>query len=277
VGRYLRKRLAINTTPTTTWQVLSPGVEHSWSGRSVVVTGAAGLLGSEIVAAFVRSGARVHALDVRDGALLELASRHGDRVITHTADLADAQAVQRSAAEIARRTTALDALVHCVGFNDYPTDPMSITAESWQHIVATNLLAPALVTSALAPALSAVQSAGVVMITSVNGRAASPWPHYAAAKAGLSKLTRDLAVHLAPRGIRVNAVAPGWTEPITPSGTTPRAPRVPLTRSAIPTDAVVNAVLFLADPAASPCTTGQELVVDAGVEVGLAQTVDGYR
>lgn len=277
VGRYLRRRLGVNAAPCITWQVLAPGMSNSWSGRTVAVTGAAGLLGSEIVAALVRSGALVHAMDVRPSALDALVAQHGDRVVTHAADLTDAREIQRVAVDLARHSSSLDALVHCVGGNDRPPNPTSVPAESWHNVLATNLVAPALVTNELIPLLGAVPSAGVVMLTSVNGCVSSPWPHYAAAKAGLAKLTRDLAVHLGPQGIRVNAVAPGWTETTSPDGTTPRAPAVPLTRAAIPTEAVVNAVLFLADPALSPCTTGQELIVDAGVEVGLAGAVNRHR
>lgn len=267
LGRYLRRRLAEPTGPSTTWNVLLPGEVRSWSGRTVAITGAAGLLGSETAAAFVRCGAIVHAIDIRADALDDLVARHGDRVIPHEADLADAAQVQRMALTLASQTNSLAALVHCVGYNDYPTNSRSISGESWQRVLAVNLIAPALVTEALVPLLSGVRSAGVVMLTSVNGRVPSPWPHYAAAKAGLAKLTRDLAAHLAPQAIRVNAVAPGWTDATGADSVATHDPHAPLTRSAIPVEAVVNAVLFLADPVASPCTTGQELVVDGGFEV----------
>lgn len=267
LGRYLRRRLAEPTGPPTTWNVLHPGEVHSWSGRTVAITGAAGFLGSETAAAFVRCGAIVHAIDIRAEALNALVTRLGDRVIPHEADLADAEQVQRMSRNLASQTNSLAALVHCVGYNDYPTSSGAISEESWQRVLAVNLIAPALVTEALAPLLSGVRSAGVVMLTSVNGRAPSPWPHYAAAKAGLAKLTRDLAAHLAPQAIRVNAVAPGWTDARSADGVAKHDPQAPLTRSANPVEAVVNAVLFLADPVASPCTTGQELVVDGGFEV----------
>jgi NAD(P)-dependent dehydrogenase (short-subunit alcohol dehydrogenase family) len=267
LGRYLRRRLTEPTGPSATWNVVCPGETHSWSGRTVAITGAAGLLGSETAAAFVRCGAIVHAIDIRADALNDLVARHGDRVIPHEADLADAEQVQRVALNLASQSKSLAALVHCVGYNDYPTSSRSISEESWQRVLAVNLIAPALVTEALAPLLSGVRSAGVVMLTSVNGRVPSPWPHYAAAKAGLAKLTRDLAAHLAPQAIRVNAVAPGWTEARGADSVATHDPHAPLTRSAIPVEAVVNAVLFLADPVASPCTTGQELVVDGGFAV----------
>jgi len=266
-ARAVGRRPAPDRHPPTAWNVISPQAGHSWSGRTVVVTGAAGLLGRATVEALVQRGAFVHAVDRDVAALAVLAEQHGDGVLVHAADIALQGPVDRLAESVSLQATSLDALIHCVGHKTYTSTGQPITADAWHRVLSDNLVAPALVTQALLPLLRQVPLAGVVMITSVNGRIASQWPDYAAAKAGLGKLTRDLAVQFAPLGVRVNAVAPGWfVSPETAAmnaGDTSAA----LTRSASPVDAVVNAVLFLADPALSPCTTGQEFAVDGGIEL----------
>jgi len=264
VGRVLRARLRVPPYAAVRWQVIDPGIGSSWSGRTAVVTGAAGLLGRAVVAALVERGATVHAIDIDDEGLASLIGRHGDRVTTHAADLTDPAAATLVAAQVATHSPALHALVHCIGDNDRPATDQTITADQWHDVLAVNLVAPATTTDAFIPLLANAQASGVVFITSLNGRSPSKWPHYAAAKSGLSKLTEDLSLRLAPRGIRVNAVSPGWFTAVGPDSATPHHWLAPLGRAAMPVEAVVNAVLFLADPLLSPCTTGAELHVDAG-------------
>lgn len=266
ISRRLRAP-ATATVVRTTWQVAPSGSLGSWTDRTAVVAGAAGLLGRELVGALVANGAQVHALDINGAALEELSRLHRGRVQCHVVDLTDPRAVGAVVNTLAAQVSALDALIHCEGMNDYPTADEAIGSDQWNRILGINLVAPATLTDALVPLLGRVPGSGVVMVTSINGRATSIWLHYAAAKAGLTKLTKDLAARLAPRGIRVNAVAPGWFAPPNPDGTAPRSAGIALTQSALPVEAVANAVLFLAHPLLSPCTTGQELAVDGGTEI----------
>lgn len=257
------------------WTVADPRAGGHFAGRTVVVSGAAGMIGSHVVDALAAQGAAVHAVD-RDAQRLDgLVGRFGHAVTAWCADLADEAEVHRVAAGIAATTDALDAVVHLVGGND-PAEPLAIDAAAWRRVLEMNLVAPALLTQALVPLLARVPASGVVFTTSVNGRTTSQWPHYAAAKAGLAKVTGDLALHLAPQGIRVNAVAPGWVAEVGDDGRAGRRGdrHAPLTRSAVPPAAIVEAVLFLADPARSPCTTGQELGVDAGAVLETAMIAD---
>jgi len=279
-GRWLRvKHVAMRALfppPPVSWQLVDPGAGGAFAGRTVVVTGAAGLLGREMVAALLAQGAQVHAVD-RDRAGLAALVDGGRSTLpmTHVADLSDDAAVELVAAAISQCTHGLDALIHCIGGSDGRTGVTTIDAESWVRVLAMNLVAPALFTAAMVPLLARVPASGVVVITSINGRAPSPWPHYAAAKAGAAKLTRDLAVQLAPQGIRVNAVAPGWLAAGTDQPLFDRF--APLGSTAVPCAAVVQAALFLADARMSPCTTGQELAVDAGAELEFLPVSDRRR
>ena len=277
IGSQLRHRLAIANRSEVKWEVLSPSSGPSWQGRNVVVTGGAGLLGSAVVSALVNRGAFVHAVDQDAKTLYQLAAGDGagsgprtrinwpaHEVFTYIADLNNETAVARVATEIGRRANSLHALIHCIGGNDYPDSSTSLNADQWQRVIGVNLIAPALMTNALIPLLARVPFSGVVMITSIHGRMPSKWFHYAAAKAGLKKLTQDLATCLAHRTIRVNAISPSWFTSVDEDGAVLNYQKATLTRSAIPVEAIVNAVLFFADPTQSPCITGQELAVDAG-------------
>lgn len=277
IGSQLRHRLAVANRPDVKWEVLSPSCGPSWQGRNVVVTGSAGLLGSAVVSALVKRGASVYAIDQDDKTLYQLATGHGagsgprtrinlppHEVFTYIADLNDEDAVARVATEIGRRANSLHALIHCIGGNDFRDSSLSLNADQWHRVIGVNLIAPALMTNALIPLLAHVPFSGVVMLTSIHGRMPSKWFHYAAAKAGLTKLTQDLAACLAPRTIRVNAISSSWFTSVGEDGAVPNYDKATLTGSAIPVEAVVNAVLFLADPTQSPCITGQELAVDAG-------------
>ena len=176
----------------------------------MVVTGAAGLIGSALTESFLAAGATVHALDNNTRGLADLefsraALSAGRRLHTLSIDLADPAAIAAVGCSLER----LDILVNNVGANDDRQGVEALDAESWRSVLDVNLVGPALLTGALTPLLKASSAASVVFVTSINAVDVSPWLHYAAAKAGLSKLTTDLAHDLVSDGVRVNAVAPG--------------------------------------------------------------------
>jgi NAD(P)-dependent dehydrogenase (short-subunit alcohol dehydrogenase family) len=257
----------LRSPPPVVWELADPRTANErFADRCVVVTGAAGLIGSVLVEAFLAAGASVHAVD-RDAAGLDrlrssIARRDDvDRRLTdHIADLGDADQVEAFAARLDR----VDVLVNNVGFNDDVRGP-DVPAASWHRVLDVNLVGPAMLTGRLAGALAASTDASVVFITSINGVQPSPWLHYGAAKAALAKVVVDLAHQLAPQGIRVNAVAPGVVRGAHESAERRVASADAVGGGAVPIEAVVNAVLFFADTRLSPMTTGQQLVIDAAV------------
>jgi NAD(P)-dependent dehydrogenase (short-subunit alcohol dehydrogenase family) len=122
-----------------------------------------------------------------------------------------------------------------------------------------------------------------VFVASVSGLTSAPLhAAYGAAKAGLMSLVRSAAVELGPRGVRVNAVAPGavWTPRVAgllgEEGRRRNTENAPLGRMAEPAD-IASALLFLASPLSS-YVTGQTLVVDGGVTVKFPYpTIGGPR
>src|SRR5262249_25817196 len=143
----------------------------------------------------------------------------------------------------------------------------------WDAVLATNLRAPFLLARAAAP-LMASPGGRIVNVSSTFARAAVPErAPYAASKAGLEHLTRVLALEWAPRGITVNAIAPGATPTETrqavlgsEEAVRARTAEIPLGRLGAPED-LVGALLLLAGDAGG-FITGQTIVVDGGYTLG---------
>lgn len=148
------------------------------------------------------------------------------------------------------------------------------TAAAWDHSLAVNLRAPFLLAQRAAPLLAMSPSASLLFTSSTGAfRGHAGMPAYHASKAGLVNLVRVLADELSPRGIRVNAVCPGWidtpfNDPYWSSQTDPTSARrqleasIPLRRQGVPQD-VADVVIFLCSSAAR-YITGQAIVVDGG-------------
>ena len=182
---------------------------------TVLVTGASGGIGAAICQLMARRGARVVLHYRSDRAAAESTQRAlpGDGHSLVQADLADPVQVQRLWQEVSSRER-IGVLVNNAGiFPDHPplTTEYADWIDAWQETLSTNLLAPAHLSFCAARAM-AQQTGG--RIVSVSSRAAfrgEPGaPAYAASKAGLNALSQSLAKALAPRGVYVFVVAPGW-------------------------------------------------------------------
>ncbi|HEX6443966.1 MAG TPA: glucose 1-dehydrogenase [Streptosporangiales bacterium] len=243
--------------------------------RRVVLTGAAGVFGTWMAEAFAREGAHLLLTDVRADPLRRLADRLSDagaRVEARVADLTDPADLDALAAASAELWGSPDVLVNNAGI--YPRGwLLDMTRDHFERILAVNLLAPFQLTQALARQMIEHGVRGSVVNMS-SGAAVSTQPGggpYSTSKAALAMFTRSCALELAPYGIRVNAVAPGFAPGSEVSlldddhvGSMTRS--IPLGRTSGPDDAP-EAVLFLCSPQAS-FITGTTLTVDGGRTAG---------
>lgn len=254
-------------------------MNNEFAGKVAVVTGAARGIGRSIAERLHAGGAKVILLDCNtDGVasgVESLRARDGAGAESLVVDLADLRTISDLAGRLAALVANVDILVNNAGIElDLPFE--QVTSEQFDRVIAVNLRAPLLLTQALVPIFPSAGGA-IVNISSVHAEHAFPNAiPYACSKAGLVALTRNLALELSPRQIRVNAVCPGyidtpmWDEWLRSSNDPDALARQtealhPLGRRGQPQD-VASAVAYLAGPQSS-WITGTCLVVDGGLTI----------
>lgn len=249
--------------------------------RVVIVTGAAGGLGSACARRFMDAGARVALVDLNASALETFVNDAGERSKAWAVDLSDRSECRLLVEEVMGEFGRIDVLIACAGVMQ--TKPfLDLSETDWRNVVDVNLTGTFFLVQAVAEQMLAAGGGSIVIYSSVAGRSGRPLaPHYAASKAGLLSLTKSAALAFAP-SVRVNAICPGVV--ITSMWEAIMADRdalfgegageeyrqqvetsAPLGRSADPTE-IANAALFLASDLAS-YITGQALNVDGGIEM----------
>ncbi len=244
------------------------------SGRLALVTGSSRGLGWAIAQGLADAGARV-VLHGRDAARLEARVRELPNAAGFLAfDVSDTEATNAAFATIQAEHGGLDILVNNAGV--IPRKPLLDTTDAdWASVIDSNLSAYFRLSREAARLMVPAKHGRIIMISSIMGLLGRPTiPGYVTAKAGLHGMVRALAVELAPHGITVNAIAPGFF----PTDATDVlhkdanfnawiASRAPMARWGDPAELQGPAV-FLASGAAS-YVTGHVLVVDGGLSVAL--------
>ena len=240
--------------------------------KSALVTGSAQGVGLTTAALLARRGFHVVLVDVQslDGARARLQATD-PRVTALQGDVACESFVRELAGRVAGDCGAVDVLVNNAGISCIaPAE--DTTAEQWQRVMGVNLFAPFLLCKYLGAQMLRRRSGSIVNVASVAGLAGvSHRSAYNASKHGLVGLTRTLAAEWGGRGVRVNAVCPGWIKTemdVADQGSGAYTDqdiidRVPLARFARAED-VAEAIAFLADDAKSGFINGTTLGVDGG-------------
>jgi NAD(P)-dependent dehydrogenase (short-subunit alcohol dehydrogenase family) len=245
-----------------------------FSGDAALVTGAASGIGRATATALHAAGLQVLVLD-RDGeAAAGVCAQLGERARYHEADIADPEQTHDAVTALVGDGT-LSYVVNCAGIHQ-PAGVDELTADDWTRMLSVNLVGAFNVSRAAARHLRQAPSPAIVNITSVESTRVvalvnpHSTPHYAAAKAGLEMLTKNLAHEFAPAGIRVNAIAPGPVETPMVRGAHSGASGLPrafadhlmIKRYAQPAE-LAAAICFLLSDAAS-YITATTLNVDGG-------------
>lgn len=240
--------------------------------KIAVVTGAAQGLGFATSRRLARRGYEVLMTDLQPlDAASEALQRDGLRVHTLCGDVASEPFVRELAARVARDFGAPDALVNNAGISMIVPAEQT-TLEQWQRVMNVNLTGPFLLCRELGGLMLGRGRGAIVNVASIAGiSAVSHRAAYNASKHGLIGLTRTLAAEWGGRGVRVNAVCPGWIK--TEMDAADQGPgsytdaditnRVPMARFARPED-VAAAIDYLADPELSGFVNGVSLPVDGG-------------
>lgn len=242
------------------------------AGQIAVVTGASRGIGAATARALAANGAAV-ALVARDPAALaaqrQALNASGAHACVVRADCTIPDQLQQAAEEIARQLGPVSILAAFAGGRGEPTATAQETPEHWQTVLDTNLTATFLTTRAFLPAMiGRGRGAIITMASSAARQPERTSSAYAAAKAGVMALTRQLAVETAAHGIRVNCLAPASTlnermqAHMSDQQLQQLAAAFPLGRIAQPSD-IANAACFLASDTSS-WITGVTLDIAGG-------------
>jgi 3-oxoacyl-[acyl-carrier protein] reductase len=240
-------------------------------GRVALVTGASRGIGAAIARAFGREGARVavnyHRSETKAAEVVAAIQAAGTKALAVQADVADGPAVRAMVERAVAGLGPIDVLVNNAGIVDAtPLDQMS--EDVWDRLIATNLRSVFLCTRAVLPAMLARGRGKIISVTSQLGQKGMPnHTHYAAAKAGVIGFTRALAREVGPRGIHVNAIAPGPIEtdlmgPITDEFRREKSAIFALRRLGLPEEVAPTAVFLASDD--SSYYAGQTLCPNGG-------------
>lgn len=182
------------------------------TGRKALVTGASGGIGEAIARALHAQGATVGLHGTRKEKLDALAGELGERVKVFPADLGDRDAVKALGADAEKELDGVDILVNNAGITK---DGLFVrmSDEDWDRVLEVNLTAAMLLTRSLTHPMMRRRYGRIINITSVVGVTGNPGQaNYCASKAGMIGFSKSLAQEIAPRGVTVNCVAPGFIE-----------------------------------------------------------------
>ncbi|OLC13299.1 MAG: hypothetical protein AUH29_13350 [Candidatus Rokubacteria bacterium 13_1_40CM_69_27] len=245
------------------------------AGKVAIVTGAGsrgpGLGNGKATAIlFAREGARVLCVDQakeRAADTVELIRAESGEAEVFAANVTRAAECQAMVRAAVARWGGLDILHNNVGVESRK-DLLETTEEEWDRVMTVDLKSMLLATQAAVPPMVAQGSGSIICVSSVAALRGHGRTAYAAAKAGVIGFVRSVAVQLGPRGIRVNAIAPGrvWTPMVESLGAEARERRrqsSPLGIEGTGWDVAWGAVYLASDEAR--WVTGQTLVIDAGL------------
>ncbi|RNE56508.1 SDR family NAD(P)-dependent oxidoreductase [Cryobacterium tepidiphilum] len=241
-------------------------------GKRVLITGAAGGIGSALANGMAREGASVALHARRDDAAFglrdELAAS-GATVAVVSGDVSSGPAARLLVERAITRLGGLDILVNNAGVMN-TTPFLELQDEEWSRVIDTNLSGYFYVGQAAARHMAANGGGSIINVSSTRQVQANPGnTAYASAKGGVAMLTRSMALELAEHGVRVNSIAPGsfvtdlnrhYLED--PDVARSRIARIPAGRFGR-TEELVGAVVYLASEEAS-FTTGASIMIDGG-------------
>ncbi|MFP4176654.1 MAG: 3-oxoacyl-[acyl-carrier-protein] reductase [Planctomycetota bacterium] len=239
--------------------------------RAALITGASRGIGRAIAERLAEAGADIVGLDVDPEPLeetRELVENAGQRFTPLVADVSEMQQMQAAVKDVVDEFGSLDILVNNAGIT---RDNLLIrmSEEDWESVISVNLTGVFNGTKAAARQMMRQRSGSIINISSVVGLVGNPGQvNYSASKAGVLGVTKSTAREVATRGVRVNAVAPGYiqtrmTEELGDDARERLLNQIPLGSLGEAQD-VANAVMFLASDASS-YLTGQVISVDGGM------------
>jgi NAD(P)-dependent dehydrogenase (short-subunit alcohol dehydrogenase family) len=240
--------------------------------RVAIITGAAQGIGRRTAEVLGEAGYTLLLLDMQPcDAVLSALHAAGFEAEALIGDITDEALIAQAVSLVTQRWSRADVLVNNAGIS-FIAPAETIEASAFRRVLEVNLVAPFVLSRAFGSIMLAQREGSIVNVASIAGLVGvGDRSAYNASKHGLVGLTRTLAAEWGGRGIRVNAVCPGWVK--TEMDVADQASggyndsdiigRVPMARFASPDD-IARVILFLADPTQSGFVNGQALAIDGG-------------
>ena len=242
------------------------------TGKTALVTGASGGIGSAIVTALAARGANLVLTGTRENILKEVAAsldlKSDQKAEIITANLSETEAATQLIADTEAAVGPVDILVNNAGLTRDGL-LMRMKEEDWQTVMEVNLTAVMRLSKAVLRGMMKSRWGRIIQISSVVGYTGNPGQtNYAASKAGMTGFTKSLAIEVASRGVTANVIAPGFiqiamTDVLTDEVKDELLKRVPAGTMGTPED-IAAAVVFLASPEAG-YMTGATLHINGGM------------
>jgi 3-oxoacyl-[acyl-carrier protein] reductase len=241
--------------------------------KTVLITGANRGIGKAIALRLAREGAQV-AIGARNVttavAVLDEIADSGGQAIVVPMDVTDSASCEAAVASVLAQWHKIDVLVNNAGITRDAL-LLRMNEEQWDAVIDTNLKGVYRCSRAVLRPMLKARSGCIINISSVVGITGNAGQaNYAAAKAGIIGFTKSLALELAARNIRVNAIAPGYmetemTQELAPEQRSQLLSRIPLGKTGHPEDVAAATAFLVSDDAAY--VTGQTLVIDGGISL----------
>lgn len=239
--------------------------------RTAIVTGAAQGIGKKTAEVLLENKYAVALVDLLSTSDVGRELRQSNAALDFQADISDEKAVTDLVTKVEDEWGHIDLLVNNAGISSIcPAEQTS--TQQFRRVLEINLVAPFVLSRAVGPKMISRRKGAIVNVASIAGLfGIADRTAYNASKHGLIGLTRTLAAEWGGRGVRVNAVCPGWVKTEMDAADQSSASytdddiinRVPMARFASPQD-IAQAILFLADENKSGFVNGHTLVVDGG-------------
>lgn len=227
---------------------------NSFQDNVVLITGGYQGIGKACAEKFLNSGARVAVFDKEETQLPDVMSGVGD--------IADKDSVNKFLDQVENSFGRVNVLINNVGFG-FAKHFFDTKEEDFDKVFDVNLRGPFFLTQRIAKNMESSDS--ILFITSIHATNPSLDPTYDGSKAAINNLVMNLALELAPRGVRVNAIAPGHID--TKNETPRQQDDVPLGKKAGTPENIADAALFLSDSEKANYITGAILPVTAGLHI----------
>jgi NAD(P)-dependent dehydrogenase (short-subunit alcohol dehydrogenase family) len=241
------------------------------TSRVVLITGAADGIGWATARSFAELGDTIVLIDSNSAAVEAKAKSLGAQHLAITCDVSNEAQVQSAVQQAWQTLGSIDVLVNNAGIGDQPAATLDQTIEGFDRVLDVHLKGTYMFSREAARIMLNQGSGAIVNLSSITALSGMPGRNaYGAAKAGIAAMTRSMACEWAPRGLRINAVAPGYVKTelikkLAAKGALDQPKierRTPMGRMAEPAE-IASVIVFLASPGAS-YITGATISVDGG-------------